>query len=84
MKSVINHSPEEKAMELFNQYANALYNKGLTILEYEICKQCALIAVDEILKLDVETTYLFKEKNKYTIFTHISFWKEVKLQIEIL
>jgi hypothetical protein len=41
-------TPKEKAQELFNQFANVIYDKALTVMQYEICKQCALIAVDEL------------------------------------
>jgi hypothetical protein len=42
-------TPKEKAEELFNQYANVIYDRALTVMQYEICKQCALIAVDKLL-----------------------------------
>ena len=42
-------TPKEKAEELFNQYANVIYDRALTVMQYEICKQCALIAVDEMI-----------------------------------
>jgi hypothetical protein len=42
-------TPKEKAEEIFNKYANAIYQRALTVMQYEICKQCALITVDEII-----------------------------------
>jgi len=48
----MNKSPEEKAIELVNNYMSLLFSKpifGLTINE---AKQCALIAVDEILNIN--------------------------------
>lgn len=59
-------TPKEKAKELLNR------------MEFEVCKtdakQCALIAVDEILTVTSES---------YDI-DHINWWKEVKKEIELL
>lgn len=84
MKSVINYSPKEKAQELVQKYYNRFehtISDEYAEVEFEVCKECALIAIDEILKLDNEITYLNKQKKGYTIYTHISFWKEVKQEI---
>jgi hypothetical protein len=70
-------TPKENAEELFNQYANVIYDRALTVMQYEICKQCALIAVEEI---------------KEAIFWHpfespnfeLEYWQEVKQEIEKL
>lgn len=64
-------TPKEKAIELVNKYwkiGEEEYQD--TILNWEESKQCALIAVDEIL----ETCYLEKEW----------FFEEVKQEIENL
>lgn len=62
---------KEKAKELVDKYAKVYYD-----LEYDYCddrdKQCALIAVDEILNLD----YFSEEGRQY--------WQEVKQEIELL
>ena len=63
-------TPKEKAKELVNKMA------------FEICKtdakQCALIAVDEILKAvdNPDETYLMKHS--------VNYWTEVKQEIEKL
>lgn len=44
-------TPQDKAEEIFNQYANVIYDRALTVVQYEICKQCALITVDEMIKM---------------------------------
>ena len=67
-------TPEEKAEEIFNKYANAIYQRALTVMQYEICKECALIAVDELIK--VSTFFKLGEELLY--------WNEVKIQIEKL
>jgi hypothetical protein len=40
-------TPKEKAQELFNKYVNILFD--IVEVEKQNCKQCALIAVDEML-----------------------------------
>jgi hypothetical protein len=65
--------PKEKAVELIDLFT---FN----------CKECdnakisALIAVDEILKLENNNGYYFDGTN----VTSISFWQEVKQEIEKL
>jgi hypothetical protein len=52
----MNKSPEEKAKELFNQYHNLIQeiggDLGHEILVSILAKNCALIAVDEILNIN--------------------------------
>ena len=57
-------TPKEKAEELVDKYYEFHY------INYELAKQCALIAVDEILK-----TNPYKARN---------YWQEVKTEIEKL
>jgi hypothetical protein len=59
-------TPEIKAAQLVNKYFNFIYLD----LDYEQAKQCALIAVDEILK-----TNPYKARN---------YWQEVKKEIQAL
>jgi hypothetical protein len=67
-------TPEEKAEEIFNKYANAIYQRALTVMQYEVCKECALIAVDEIL-----------DTIKWCIGdSQVEYWQEVKKEIELL
>ena len=71
-------TPQEKAEKIFNKYANAIYQRALTVMQYEICKQCALIAVDEIIAsnpiaFDEEDNCIAKQ-----------WWQEVKTEIEKL
>ena len=63
-------TPKEKAEELFNKYweLNVDFD-GL--IKYEFAKQCALIAVDEIIEI------LSKDINPL-----INYWFEVKQEIE--
>jgi hypothetical protein len=63
----ITMTPKEKAEDLYNTYID--YTQG----DYN-CKQCALIAVDEIL-------YIIQ--NLYFMGT-VEYWQEVKKEIEKL
>jgi hypothetical protein len=68
-------TPKEKAKELVNRFAKLPEEGSLMwYLSFEIAKKCALIAVDEILKITSES---------YDI-DHINWWKEVKKEIEAL
>jgi hypothetical protein len=58
-------TPEEKANELVEKYSRL----GAAIPDFDDCKKCALIAVDEILTGD------------HLIRTPLSFWKKVKEEI---
>jgi hypothetical protein len=76
-------TPKEKAEELINSYRIILMNEdtecGNEILCTSIAKQCALIAVDEILEvLGEEGVYLYAD-SKFEIY-----YKEVKQEIEKL
>jgi len=75
--------PEEKAKELVSKYKNAPFNCidcemlfceiKCTMLSNEEAKECALIAVDEILNVI-----------KSDIFSEYQYWLEVKQEIEKL
>ena len=65
-------TPKEKAIELVDKYGTyvVMWTGGIEV-ERQNCKQCALIAVDEILKLlsnDIDLYY----------------WQEVKTELEKL
>jgi hypothetical protein len=67
-------NPKEKAKELYEKY-EFVYIQNYTS-EHEV-KQCALIAVDEILNINIKETT--EECMKL-----IKYWNEVKLEIEKL
>jgi hypothetical protein len=67
-------TPKEKAQELFDKYFNIIDNSHPMTDISVSAKECALIAVDEILKND--TIFLYVH--------HLDFWKEVKQEIEKL
>ena len=69
-------TPKEKALELFNKMFFIIENKGMYDDLYR-AKQCALIAVDEILDaIVIINEHNFERLNKY--------WAEVKQEIEAL
>lgn len=68
--------PKEKALELLNKYRKCknINHQYFIIPIIEDAKQCALIAVDELIEESIG--YLSIKRNE--------FWKEVKKQIEKL
>jgi hypothetical protein len=66
-------TPKDKAKELVEKYAIWSWNEA---------KQCALIAVDEILQIKSITMYPILEDNY--IYGHEEYWQEVKQEIEKL
>jgi len=63
-------TPKEKAIELFNKYYYLFPEKFIIDFGYKESKQCALIAVDEILS--------------WCGTADIRYWQEVKQEIENL
>jgi inorganic pyrophosphatase len=65
---------KEKAEQLVNKMFNWI--AGGSVIEYEMAKECALIAVDE----------LIEEQEKYNngSFYPSNYWNEVKQEIENL
>jgi hypothetical protein len=70
-------NPKEKAKEIYCKYADALNIRDLQTTANPFVKQCALIAVDEILNT-IEYSSQADELSK------VSYWTEVKEEIEKL
>jgi hypothetical protein len=70
-------TPKEKAIELVAKYKSQSF--GITTY-FQHYKQCALIAVDEILE-EYKEDYEDIHKDIFTIY---SWWQEVKKEIEAL
>jgi hypothetical protein len=66
-------TPKEKAKELFDKFSN------VPLLDDYEAKQCALIAVDEILNLMINN---FKWDINYN--GNIEYWQQVKQEIQAL
>ena len=75
-------TPKEKADELFNKYATYVVMWASDInTTHQNCKQCALIAVDEI----IEECYNWTGgTNDGWETKRFDFWQEVKQEIENL
>ena len=65
-------TPKDKALELYNKYEQLGrdFTRGVSMKEF--AKQCALIAVDEILEVlkniaDITTSWLYYEEVKQEI-----------------
>ena len=69
-------TPKEKAAELIVNYQIKCKS-----LNYDEAKQCALIAVDEILDELLEIVTV--TSSKY-IIKHINYYQEIKQEIELL
>jgi len=71
-------TPKEKAFELFDKYMQPIDELHKYPMCFATAKQCALIAVDEIINCD----YFFdtyKDAQKFT-----SYWYEVQKEIDRL
>ena len=71
-------TPKEKAKELYLKYTNTLNIRDLQITANPFAKQCALIAVHEII---ASNPIAFDE---YDNCIEKNWWKEVKKEIEKL
>ena len=74
-------TPKEKAVELYSKYEQLGRDFTRGVSMHEFAKQCALIAVDEIIN-----GYEFDSLNieHKRIMDNINFWDEVKAEIEKL
>jgi hypothetical protein len=78
-------TPEIKAAQLVNKYFNFIYLD----LDYEQAKQCAIIAVNEILELketqeEYQIQYDNGEWSREIGYRYSKYWQEVKKEIEAL
>ena len=71
-------TPKDKALELYNKYEQLGrdFTRGVSMKEF--AKQCALIAVEEILKTNPY------EWDGEDLNLNIEYWQEVKQEIEKL
>jgi hypothetical protein len=68
-------TPKEKTIELVNRFTDVEDGE----MYIGKAKQCALIAVDEIIKALNDDIYIQGETD---IDSHIEYWKEVKQEID--
>jgi hypothetical protein len=69
-------TPKEKAEELVDKFVQ--YTPADSEFEYPYAKKCALIAVDEIISLNIFDYYESDWSNT------IEYWQEVKQELEKL
>ena len=73
-------TPKNKAEELVDKYYLELRQHSFNY-DLETAKQCALIAVDEILNFDINA----KNESQFVIENHIEeYWQQVKQEIQAL
>ena len=79
--------PKEKAKKIYCKYIDAYGERNLQVSDYMFAKQCALIAVDEII-IELEYHQRHPETKDMMIKIRISqafqYWKAVKQEIEKL
>ena len=73
--------PIEKSIELVNRFRRITNENGLRAIKLEYAIQCALIAVDEIIKEMSEYADFF---DCTITFDKCDYWNEVKQEIEKL
>jgi hypothetical protein len=81
-------TPQEKALELFDKMFLIIENNGMYDDLYR-AKQCALIAIDEILELketqeEYQIQYENGEWSREIGYRYSKYWQEVKQEIEKL
>lgn len=74
------NNPKEKAKELVNNYINVV-PQDFGGMDKDLAKQCALIAVNEVLNILPQNEYL-EDRGEYYENRERLYWKEVKQEIE--
>jgi hypothetical protein len=82
-------TPKEKAFDLIRLYRNIEFDNGencYLMISIKNAKQCALIVVEQILKLENQNSYNYLTENKEQFIIQLadSYWLEVKKEIENL
>jgi|LakMenE18May11ns_1017448.scaffolds.fasta_scaffold9406614_2 hypothetical protein len=75
-------TPKEKAIELYNKMYETGFKPKSVLIRIEQAKECALIAVDEILEATKMHQYALNTIPSKTVYNH--FWSEVKKEISKL
>lgn len=75
-------TPKQKAYELFERYNNFDFNTVDNRSQIQRAKECALIAVNEIISINPLGGSFDAEKNPHHYYS-VKYWKEVKQEIEM-
>ncbi len=73
-------TPKEKAIELVDKFARIDgYQDSIDLSKCEYEKQCALIAVDEMINFFINLS-----NEGFTFYSSIEYWQKIKTEIEKL
>lgn len=72
-------APKEKAEEVVRKYYSFGLNNPAQSFSWYECKQCALIAVDEVIENLVDLSNV-----EFVFIYQVDYWKEVQQEIEKL
>lgn len=75
-------TPKEKAKELYCKYADALNIRDLQTTANPFAKQCALIAVEEILSNNCGANTDGQQAYEEEIYCDEYFWHDVKSELQ--
>ena len=76
-------TPKEKAIEIYNKFLNPSGDTYLYgMLEHESAKECALIAVDEMISYFSRESFMMAYPE--IAISELQYWQEVKQEIEKL
>ena len=75
-------TPKEKAEELIDKFEHETYS----LIQGQLSKQCALIAVDELIKYhdDVMDVVRYELPSNIVAIIPYKYWEDVKKEIELL
>ena len=76
-------TPKDKAIELYIKYIDAYNDRNLQVSDYKFAKQCALLAVDEIIEF-MEVDDFDSDTCYWANHSKMQYWLEVKQEIEKL
>jgi hypothetical protein len=77
-------TPKEKAKEIYCKYADALNIRDLQTTANSFVKQCALIAVEEILNNNCGSHTDEMNASNSEIYCDEYFWNDVKSELQSL
>jgi hypothetical protein len=77
-------TPKEKAKEIYCKYADALNIRDLQTTANPFVKQCALIAVEEILNNNCGSHTDEANATYFEIYCDEYFWNDVKSELQSL
>ena len=75
-------TPQEKAKELFEKFLKTDKKDNYSFVGNQVAKECAIIAVDEILNNNCGTNTDGQQAYKEEIYCDEYFWHDVKLEVE--